>query len=324
MAFDVSKNWVILATPACRVQAARDLAKMISKLRESAGFARTAPVIIDSENAAPEGAAEIILNCDEGSQKNSFAWRTAEERIEIYGHSLRSLDNAIFDFLQAITKHCGKGVFSLAKKSAHNHHDDKRQQIFIQQDMKYKDAKNAVIAAGRSVGRAKINEIVLSLSPKFSANEESELLRAAADYHLEVSRGGDELSRELSLLVPRKLFLFHRSLFRMEDGRRKKDGIFCASNDKTLEVIKKNAVIYFEKYKNKTKRYYFFTAASSAQWCACPACRAFTFEEQKLMALSAAAAVLAKIDPAAKICYRSYPTTNCAVKPLPNMEAVAV
>ncbi|GMO28692.1 MAG: hypothetical protein Pg6A_16660 [Termitinemataceae bacterium] len=322
--FDISKNWIILAPPLCRTQAARDFAHIISKLREEAGFAPSAPVIIDSVNSAPDGASEIVFNCDAGSKKNSFAWRAAEERIEIYGHSIRSFDNALFDFLGKLGVSCGLngefvlpqkhngGLFPLEKSNFYTHHSEEPRRLFIGAKRNFNEARSLLFYAGRT----QIDEVVFSLKPEIKTSEEQALLAIAGRYHLAVGRGG----YELSMLVPRKLFLFHRSLFRMESGKRKKDANFCASNHKTLEVLKKNAAFYFEKYKG-TKNYYLFPDGGAEQrfWCSCPACRAFSFKEQNLMALCAAASVLAKIDGEARLFCGGVNSGESALSSLTNM-----
>jgi hypothetical protein len=58
---------------------------------------------------------------------------------------------------------------------------------------------------------------------------------------MEIEAGG----RELSALLPRRLFFFHRELFRMEQGRREQPHHFCATSPDTLRRIKTQAELSF-------------------------------------------------------------------------------
>ncbi|MDR2864383.1 MAG: hypothetical protein LBV68_02095 [Spirochaetaceae bacterium] len=100
--FDSSKNWYIVTPESDGIKSIEELSRVISLLREKAGLAKIAPPIISAKNASPPESAEIIINYTAGSPGMSFAWRAGEERIEIYAHSLQSLDNAIADFLKAL------------------------------------------------------------------------------------------------------------------------------------------------------------------------------------------------------------------------------
>jgi tetratricopeptide (TPR) repeat protein len=100
--FEASKGWCILAPEAEGIESISELSRVIALLRENAGLERNKPPVFDRNNAPATGNAEIIINYDEKSRKSSFAWRLGEERVEIYAHSLESLDNAIADFIQAL------------------------------------------------------------------------------------------------------------------------------------------------------------------------------------------------------------------------------
>jgi len=124
MLLDVSKNWVILS-PAPGIEAVDYLAGVFSCLRRGARLNPEKPEILDGrEESAPAGAAEIVINWAPDSKKTSFAWRANEERVEIYGHCAKSLDDAIFDFTGALGVTAGgalpKGngaLYPLSKKA---------------------------------------------------------------------------------------------------------------------------------------------------------------------------------------------------------------
>lgn len=324
--FDVSKKWVILAPQLCRAASLDDLAAAIALLRRNAGLDDAAPGIIDAEAAAAGSGAELLVNADAGSDKNNYAWRAAGDRVEIYGHSLRSVDNAIFDFLAALgidAPLCGgvrlprpqaAAAYPLRKTSVYTHQRARREVRLIPGSLSFEEVRARVLWAGKNA----VDEIILSLAPAYPAARNQEIERLARSYHLAVARGGFELS----LLVPRKLFLFHKELFRMEGGKRLKDAHFCASNHKTQEIIRENAARFFTRYAG-TKNYYLFpdTAHGADSWCSCPACRAFSFEEQKIMALRAAAAALAGVDSTARIYWPQGAQEKSTVQPAANMQA---
>jgi tetratricopeptide (TPR) repeat protein len=100
--FEASKGWQILAPDPDGIESICELSRVIALLRENAGLAKSQPPVFDANNAPEIGNAEIIINYDEKSCRNDFVWRLSEERIEIYAHSLESLDDAIADFIQAL------------------------------------------------------------------------------------------------------------------------------------------------------------------------------------------------------------------------------
>jgi PAS domain-containing protein len=132
----------------------------------------------------------------------------------------------------------------------------------------------------------------------------------AGRYAMEIEAGG----RELSALLPRRLFFFHRELFRMEQGRREQARHFCATSPDTINRIKKRTQKLFGKILKESAEMGRRTPAFrvfhlwpdrdfETLWCACPSCRAFSPTEQYRIALNAAADVLGELDPDAKLSY---------------------
>jgi hypothetical protein len=326
--FDVSKNWVIVAPRFCRAASLDDLAKIIALLRQNAGQGEAAPSIGDAESDAALCEAALVINADAGSGKNGYAWRAAESRVEIYGHSPRSLDNAIFNFIAALGVDVSRddaplprpkegGRYPLLTRAAHAHHDARREIRLIPRGLSFLETRERVVWAAKNA----VDEIILSLSPAYPLSRNQEIERLAASYHLDTARGGFELS----LLVPRSLFFFHKDLFRMDGGKRQKAYNFCASNHKTQELIEESAARFFARYQG-TKSYYLFadTVDGEEPWCSCPACRAFCFEEQKIMALRAAARALAAADSTARIYWRPLAQEKTTVVPAANMSAATI
>ncbi|MCL2209849.1 MAG: hypothetical protein FWC19_08890 [Treponema sp.] len=131
-------------------------------------------------------------------------------------------------------------------------------------------------------------------------------IKLAKKYDLAIEAGG----HELSLLLPRRLFLFHKDLFRMEQGRRKKARHFCPTNHKSTEVISlQTRKLFARSMQILTPPFVFHLFPDEGfenVWCACPACRAFTPAEQNIIAVNSAADVLAKFDPQALLSYLEF------------------
>jgi hypothetical protein len=145
------------------------------------------------------------------------------------------------------------------------------------------------------------NTLVFSLAENI--NPKHNFFKLARRYNLTIETGGNDLS----LLLPRRLFMFHRDLFRMEQGRRKKDHHFCPTNHKTTAIIKENAQILFSRFLQVVTPPRIFhlypDKGNESTWCACPACRAFSPAEQYIIAVNTAADILVELDPKARLAY---------------------
>jgi hypothetical protein len=133
-----------------------------------------------------------------------------------------------------------------------------------------------------------------------------EYIKLAKRYNLNIEAGG----REISLLLPRRLFLFHRDLFRMEQSKRKKAHHFCPTNPESTAIIMEQARKLFARcMKTLTIPRIFHLLPDENhenKWCACPACRAFSPAEQNIIAVNSAADALVKLDPYALLSYLDY------------------
>jgi len=141
-----------------------------------------------------------------------------------------------------------------------------------------------------------------------SGNRNLKYLKLAKQHSLFIEAGGCDFS----LLLPRRLFLFNRDLFRMEEGRRKADHHFCPTNPKTTAAVKERARVLFARAMREMTVPRVFHLLPDKEnensWCACPACRAFTPAEQNIIAVNTAADALSKLDPDALIIYHDYGT----------------
>lgn len=148
------------------------------------------------------------------------------------------------------------------------------------------------------------------------------IFEKAAQYHLNIEVGGWELSN----LVPRKYFLFNKELFRMESGERIKPIHFCSTNPDTIRLIQKESRKLFSSFPEINTFHLWPERDKENIWCNCPSCRAFSFAEQNIMAVNAAADVLAEIRPGAMLSYTEIENNTeekPSIKPRNNMFTIS-
>jgi hypothetical protein len=161
--------------------------------------------------------------------------------------------------------------------------------------------------------------LVFSLDDKFfkSKNRNLKYIKLIKQYNLFIEAGG----RDLSFLLPGRMFFFHRELFRMEQGKRKKKYHFCPTNPKTRYIIVKRAKYLFARsMQSVTVPRIFHLLPDEGHentWCACPACRAFSPDEQYIIAVNSAADALAGLDPDARLSFFDYGTVRETERILP-------
>jgi hypothetical protein len=326
--FDVSREWVIL-TPAAVRAGAEEISHYFYLLRNRAGLSLEPPAVEDAAGPAPPDAVPVIvLNAGENEgelNRNGFSWRLGTDRLEIYGDSGRGLFNGVFDFLDALgirwpdpdseelpPPGAGKpemsGKYPLARDSAYSppaaSPRELRRLITIGKK-KTKDREKLF----RWAARNKIDAVVLSMrdrglwppaGPRRAAAKKDPF-ETAERYALILEAGG----WDLSLLVPRLLFPFHRELFRMESGKRTGKFNFCPTNPETVALLKKNAALIFRSVlgaRPEIRIWHLWPdRGHEKKWCSCPACRAFSAEDQNRIAVNTAADALAELAPQGKI-----------------------
>jgi len=140
----------------------------------------------------------------------------------------------------------------------------------------------------------------------FMKENSGRFMKMAERNNIAIEAGG----HDLSLFIPRRLFFFHRDMFRMDLGRRRLKCHFCPTNPKTIEYLKKRAAKLFPKLMRGMPAEPVFhlwpDRGKEKTWCSCPACRAFSPAEQNLIAVNSIADVLAKINPAARVSYLDF------------------
>jgi hypothetical protein len=149
--------------------------------------------------------------------------------------------------------------------------------------------------------------------PGLSPAERESLIDLAEEYALITEAGG----WALSLLVPRSFFFFHRELFRMEEGRRKRTYNFCPTNPETIALLMKEAARRFRTIPEAEVFHLWPDRDHENTWCSCPTCRAFTPAEQNRIAVNAAADALKEVNPQAFISCFEIPGEggNIALRP---------
>jgi hypothetical protein len=222
--------------------------------------------------------------------------------VEIYGNSPLGLRKGLYHFLAALGMDWpapGREEFPHPRPEAPGIYVLGDSQV-CRGDEKEGAQRQRVLLAGRNL-RRKAGEAVLIRAARCGADSvvfplgkkrPKALLCLAAQYALDIEAGG----RELSSLIPRFLFFVKPGLFRMEGGRRKKQGFFCVTNPETIALIRKNALRRFRKAAGEgISVFHLWPEGPEALFrCTCPSCRAFSPEEQRRIALSVAAGALAE------------------------------
>jgi hypothetical protein len=192
--------------------------------------------------------------------------------------------------------------------------------IFIEKDTNMTEREKLV----KSAAENGCCTLVFSMNDRFFKTKNAAYCNLIKHYALNIEAGG----QDLSLLLPRRLFLFHRNMFIMIQGKRKPNHHFCPTNPKTIAVISGRAKKIIERIMPKVTvpRIFHLLPDEGFEntWCACPACRAFRPAEQYLIAVNTVAAVLAKLDPDARLVYSDFDSESEAdrIKPMWNMAAL--
>ncbi|MDR0624137.1 MAG: DUF4838 domain-containing protein [Treponema sp.] len=326
--FDVSREWVILSSAAART-GADEIAQYLYRLRSRAGLSMGPPPVEDAAGPAPADPVPlIVLNGGEtggGRIRNGFSWRLGTDRLEIYGDSDRGLLNGVFDFLDALGIRWpapdreelppppakktpqAAGNYPLARDKAYSPSaasPRELRRLFAGGKKKTKNRGELF----RWAARNKIDVAVLSLKDRSlripagsGAAAKKSPLKTAEQYALILEAGG----WDLSLLVPRRLFPFRRELFRMESGKRTPRFNFCPTNPETIALLKKEARRIFRAVLDGFPEIQIWhlwpDRGHEKTWCSCPACRAFSAEDQNRIAVNAVADVLAELAPRARL-----------------------
>jgi len=182
----------------------------------------------------------------------------------------------------------------------------KRNRLFIDKKTSSGEREKIIYLAAENG----CNTLVFSMDDRYfrTINLNQKYIKLIKTHAIRIEAGG----HELPMLLPKRLFLFNRELFRMEHGSRKSDHHFCPTNPKTISIISEQAGKLFSRLLPKMTAPRLFHLLPDVgfenKWCACPACRAFSPAEQYLITINTAADALAKIDNEARITYANLST----------------
>ncbi|MDR2516965.1 MAG: hypothetical protein LBC88_06250 [Spirochaetaceae bacterium] len=325
---NLSQNWVVLAPgDDASAYAAAEISRIFGLLRRKAGL-YSGDIPVESAVSAPDGpAAAIILNAGAERARNGYSWRAAPERVEIFGASGRGLVNGAYRFLGALGVRWPEpgveilpdpgadGVYALTESGAHQPSEPdsaKWRRLVIGRETPLADRMHILHWGIRSGADALIlpleetPPLFAAISGAFRRN--GELLREEAERAaLSVEAGG----WDLTLLIGHRVFA-PKELFRMEGGRRLKTFNFCPTSPAAIARIKRGAERVFAAARDVTVFHLWPDRDAEDTWCSCPTCRAFSRREQNRIAVRAAADVLARINPAARVSYFEYVPGNGA------------
>ncbi|MCL2211116.1 MAG: hypothetical protein FWB95_04270 [Treponema sp.] len=174
-----------------------------------------------------------------------------------------------------------------------------RKRLFITRKMNSRERVKKIKWATEN----EYNTLVFPLNDKFFKGGNAKYIKLAKHYAFYIEAGG----QDISLLLPRNLYLFNRELFRMEQGKRRKAHHLCPTNPKSIAVVADNTRKYINRVLHKISPDPVFhllpDEGFETTWCQCPACRAFRPAEQYLITVNTAADMLAKINASAKLHY---------------------
>ena len=345
--FDASREWVILLSPDAvfAKKAAEDLSRYIGLLAcyngdrppNNRDRPPKQPAILDAHASAPSKAVIVLSSENNAPERNGFSWRAETERVEIFGESDRGLCNGIYSFLAALgiswpapgqeslpSRETGdiKGLspeglsleFPLTITKAHEPSRQKKGDPGVAQLRRFipdgRKAINSILKNAEAfaawAARKRYDALVFPLAAFASGtagHKLKQLEQFAGEYGISLEAGG----RDLSSLVPRAYYLFHKDFFRMEEGKRKKEHHFCPTNPGTIRIIKTEGEKFFQAAVEIKVFHLWPDKGAEATWCSCPTCRAFTPSEQNRIAVNASADVLSAVNPGAVITYYEKP-----------------
>jgi len=177
-------------------------------------------------------------------------------------------------------------------------------------DIQYalKNCKALAAWAGRNQYNALIFPLTVFGSGK-NKRELNQLKQFALESGIALEAGGWDLSS----MVPRRYFFFHKDAFRMEEGKRKKDHHFCPTSLNAIKIIGKEGAKIFLAAAGIEVFHLWPDKEAETIWCSCPTCRAFTFQEQIRIGVNAAADILTAINPNAAITYFEKSNEVCKI-----------
>jgi hypothetical protein len=309
--FDVSRPWVILAGTPAAISAADELSHYLTLLRGEARLVQKAPLIIETQMLPQGNAAHLIILRHEDGIGNGFSWRLEQGILNIGGESGRGLFNGLFDFLAALgfrwiapnqeTLPPKNNTALYALQDSYNYRPstgDYRRRLLIDKNI----LPGQMDAILQWAIQNRIDALVFPLKVPPPNGLQKKFTEMVEKYEIAIEAGG----WDLSALVPRRYYSFHREMFRMASGKRDKSTNFCPTSPDTIRILSKEARRFFLSRPEVTVFHLWPDRHREKAWCSCPTCRAFSPEEQNRIAANAAADVLLSVNPSARLsCYEA-------------------
>lgn len=342
--FDASRLWTIIAPPrpaaaipeaeeAAAGTAVRELREAIASLRSAAGLDLGPPPVVGAAEAAPEdGVPIIVLNAEAYddslfSRDDGYAWRAAEDRVELCGNSWKGLLNGTMDFLGALGFRYAAPGFPPGLPSASGAESDRTSpRIAMERNRglgrpRFK-VRRLLIPEGFPgdqlapwiswAGRNGLNGLSLP-APAGGGKALAEMVREARSWGMAIELVAPPI---VDLAASAAVGPFRRrDLGRVVGGRRRVDGGLCATDPKTLALLASGAEAWVLGVPVADR--YTVRLPGAGLHCSCPSCRAFPPEEQGLLLANAVADVLARIRPAAVLAAGGLGSPDSSGEPTP-------
>jgi hypothetical protein len=339
---DISKPWTIVIDPVICPQekAVEDFLACLNSLKTKSGLSSFFSVKSETNTATEFLIVLSVAGNIHDSRNGNFSWNIDEHKIEIVGYSPFGLAKGIYSFLSALGfswqtpaneispehNEANPNLYRLARTSGNNENESLKYFI-LPRNLSAKKIDSWLLWGFRNAADILIvpPEKSYIKSANIIGGKMESLFEKANVFGFDIEIGGWELSH----FVPRKYFFFHKEFFRMVQGKRIKETHFCPTNPDVINLIQKEARKVFSSFLGsrfpEIKTFHLWPEKNNENvWCNCPACRAFSFAEQNLIAANAAAEVLAEINPEAKLSYIEIETNDDEkpkIKPRKNMFA---
>jgi hypothetical protein len=331
MELDFSQKWQILGPrlPDSEAEgpaafALRELAAMLGRMGCLA------------EPFLGEGSGPRLIMLDSGHRSSPspggrrlpyrFSWRTASDRVEIFGDDPPSLLRAVYDFLEALGARWvepGEGgerlpagpLLTLEASSRSSADTSLPSTLILGHGVFLEDWKNRLLWAARS-GYSSVfihttpDALALGAAPEsLYESHRAGIAALAASLGLGLELGGHSLSS----LLPRSLFKTEPGLFREKEGTRRPDQNLCPSSERALDLVSAAFAARAAAHPEIAVFHAWPADLPGGGWCSCPDCASLSPAAQSLKVAARLAAALAAARPEAALSFLAYHDTEDSI-----------
>ncbi|MHA2295178.1 MAG: DUF4838 domain-containing protein [Candidatus Hodarchaeales archaeon] len=304
--------------------------KAVSELQKHLKLITEKHYNLNSENQSPN----IILT-HEQREADGFKISIQQDTISLHGYNPRGLLYAVFSFLESIGcrwpshEHLNvviptERVFQLDNAEYEENAYFPERCLIIGHYAFMRDIENWIIWSARN----RLNSIYLHVTKEELAigqapehewkNHEKAALALIEEYGMVIEYGGHGLES----FLPRKLFKSLPEAFRYDGKERTKDYNFCTSNDRGMEIMRKNAGKYFLSLSFVDVFHLYPADIPGGGWCECKKCHNLSPSDQALVAINNIAEILYEINPSAQIVSIAYHDTEHVPTIIPKKNVV--